>query len=247
MEVIIQRSGAHRWQIPGVFNSFLELDFRKFPFDQVTPTIELFWVDSDLFVNVSKTEIISLARHWPSSPAFIQDSAVWRFREPKMAITQSSVTVLESYPITNVYFYLERRQEYYIMTMFVPTEILMALQLATFIMPPSAIERATYSITVNLAFTVSQQVVNNQLPKTSQTIYLFYYVVVYLVIGAAITIHTIILNTFWESSDWVHKKRNLLKRKFPMGRVVDLIVCTFMILFVMLDNVWYYSIVTYDL
>ena len=87
------------------------------------------------------------------------------------------------------------------MTMFVPTEILMALQLATFFMPPNAIDRATYSITVNLAFTVSQQVVNNQVPTTSQTIYLFYYIVVYLVIGAAITIHTIVLTTFWQNSE----------------------------------------------
>ena len=247
MEVVILRSGAHQWMIPGVFNSLLELDFRKFPFDHVTPTIEVAWLDSELFVNVSQTDIFSLADHWPSSPVFIQDSAVWRFREPKMAITQSSGTLMKSYSITNVYFYLERRQEYYIMTMFVPTEILMALQLATFIMPPSAIERATYSITVNLAFAVSQQVVNNQLPKTSQTIYLFFYIVVYLVIGALITIHTIILTTFWQNSDWVHNKRIILKHKVAMGRVVDLIVCSFMILLVMLDNAWYYSLVTSDL
>ena len=247
MEVIIHRSGAHRWQIPGVFNSFLELDFRKFPFDHVTPTIELFWVDSDLFVNVSKGEVINMEFYWPSSPAFIQDSAVWRFREPKMAITKSSVTVLESYSITNVYFYLERRQEYYIMTMFVPIQILMALQMATFIMPPSAIERATYSITVNLAFAVSQQVVNNQLPRTSQTIYLFYYIAVYLVIGAAITIHTIVMTTFWETSDWVHEEHFFMKQKLSLGRLVDLIVCSFMILLVTLDNVWYYAIVTNDL
>ena len=123
----------------------------------------------------------------------------------------------------------------------------MALQLATFIMPPSAIERASYSITVNLAFAVSQQVVNNQLPKTSQTIYLFNYIVVYLVIGALITIHTIILTTFWQNSDWVRNKRIILKHKVAMGRVVDLIVCSFMILLVMLDNVWYYSLVTSDL
>ena len=159
----------HHWQIPGTFQSILELDYRKFPFDEVDAKIEIFWLDDSTLINITETLIFTLDNQWPDSALFIPESAIWRFREPKMAIFQDFVN--DAYHVTTIHFYFERRQEYYIMTMFAPTEILMALQLATFIMPSSSIDRATYSITVNLAFAVSQQVVNNQLPKTSQTIY----------------------------------------------------------------------------
>ena len=235
----------HHWQIPGTFQSILELDFRTFPFDEVDAKIEIFWLDDSTLINITDGKLLTLDNKWPDSTLFIPESAIWRFREPKMKIFQDLVN--NFYHITTIHFYFERRQEYYIMTMFVPIQILMALQMATFIMPPSAIERATYSITVNLAFAVSQQVVNNQLPRTSQTIYLFYYIAVYLVIGAAITIHTIVMTTFWETSDWVHEEHFFMKQKLSLGRLVDLIVCSFMILLVTLDNVWYYAIVTNDL
>ena len=167
-DVIISKYGRHNWQIPGTFQSNLELDYQKFPYDQVDAKIEILWQDESL-INITYSSISTLENQRPDSALFIPESAIWRFREPKMAIFQDFVN--DAYHVTTIHFYFERRQEYYIMTMFAPTEILMALQLATFIMPSSSIDRATYSITVNLAFAVSQQVVNNQLPKTSQTIY----------------------------------------------------------------------------
>ena len=241
-DVTVWNSGQHQWQVPGAFESIVDLDFRKFPFDQVEAKLEIFWLDLVHFINVTKTSFYTLEEDWPDGALFIPDSAIWKFREPKIKMTQGLIG--DAYPLTTVHFYFERRQEYYIMTVFIPTEILMAVQLATFIMPPSAIDRATYSITVNLAFTVSQQVVNSQLPKTSQTIYLFYYIAIYLMIGAAITIHTIIVTTIWETADWVHKKERICNARITYGRIADLTVCIIVVGMVIGVNFWYYFVVT---
>ena len=241
-DVTVWNSGQHQWQVPGAFESIVDLDFRKFPFDQVEAKLAIFWLDLVYFINVTKTSFYTLEEDWPDGALFIPDSAIWKFREPKIKMTQGLIG--DAYPLTTVHFYFERRQEYYIMTVFIPTEILMAVQLATFIMPPSAIDRATYSITVNLAFTVSQQVVNSQLPKTSQTIYLFYYIAVYLMIGAAVTIHTLIMGNIWESSKWVHKKEQIFNVKVTAGRIVDLSVFVVAFGMVVIVNGWYYFAVT---
>ena len=232
----------HHWQIPGTFQSILELDFRTFPFDEVDAKIEIFWLDDSTLINITDGKLLTLDNKWPDSTLFIPESAIWRFREPKMKIFQDLVN--NFYHITTIHFYFERRQEYYIMTMFVPIQILMALQMATFIMPPCAIDRATYSITVNLAFAVSQQVVNNQLPKTSQTIYLFYYFAIYLIIGAFITIHSIILATAAESSKWFRKERRLGSVKISNGRFIDLAMFILTLALVSVINLWYYSAIS---
>ena len=216
--------------------------YRTFPFDEVDAKIEIFWLDDSTLINITNTEVVTLDEEWPDSAHFIPESAIWRFREPNMAVVQELINGYVH--ITTIHFYFERRQEYYIMTMFIPNEILMGLQLATFIMPPNAIDRATYSITVNLAFAVSQQVVNNQLPKTSQTIYLFYYFAIYLVIGAFITIHTIILATLADNSKWFKKERRFGFVKISNGRFIDFTIFIVTLAMVLIINFWYYSAVS---
>ena len=116
----------HHWQIPGTFQSILELDYRKFPFDEVDAKIEIFWLDDTTLINITQFSISNLDNQWPDSALFIPESAIWRFREPKMKIFQDLIN--DVYHITSIHFYIERRQEYYIMTMFIPNEILMGLQ-----------------------------------------------------------------------------------------------------------------------
>ena len=234
----IWRWGNHYWQIPGVFKSILDIDFRKFPFDTIEAKMEIFWLDRVQYVNVTSTEVGTVDKIWPDSALFIPDSAIWRFRQPEMAITTKLVG--DKYPLTIVHYFFERRQEYYIMTIFIPTQILMALQLATFIMPPKVHDRATYSVTVNLAFTVSQQVINNQLPKTSQPIYLFYYIAIYLILGAAITIETIVMGTIWDTVQWIHRKEYGFNFEITYGRIVDISNALIVIFMVFVINIWFY-------
>ena len=234
-----------QWEAPGAYSSVIEMDFRKFPFDTVAAEIELFWLDMTFHVNITSTSIIILDEIWPSDVKFMSDATTWRFAT-EQNVSAISTTIAKTYPITRFLFFFKRRQEYYVMTVFLPLEILMALQLATFFMPPAAIERGGYSITVNLAFAVSQQVINNQMPETSQTIYLFYYIFIYQLLGAVITVHTLMMTSVWETFDWVQKREWFVKKMFQItyGRLADITVGVLITILVIIVNIWYFSVVT---
>ena len=239
----MERHGnTFEWQSVGTFESIVEFQFEKFPFDKVSTVVELYWEDPIGEVNVSTAEITILDRMWPGNIKFVDESSIWRWGNP---MTETELTdMAKMNAITKFKFNFERRQEYYIMTVFAPMEILMVLQISAFIMPASALDRGAYSITVNLAFTVSQQVVNSLLPKTSQTIYLFYYITIYLGIGAAVTLVTLVMATLWETADWVHKKEVLWNTKITHGRMADIVAAIVFILSIIAVNIWYFLKVT---
>ena len=94
------------------------------------------------------------------------------------------------------------------------------LQLGTFIITPSDFSRGSYSITVNLAFAVTQQVISGQLPKTSETIYLFIFIASYLTIGIFITIYSLLIATLCSSST----RKRMVTKSMSLERAIDLVV-----------------------
>ena len=230
------------WASVGLFTSMINLEFEKFPFDKVSTEVELYFEEKMTKVNIASATITLLEKHWPGNVKFVDDSSIWRLGQPATKVETMNLT--NSNAIVKLKFNFERRQEYYIVTVFVPLEILMILQLATFVMPTKALDRGTYSITVNLAFTVSQQVINSQLPKTSQTIYLFYYISVYLAVGAMVTLSTLIMATLWETAGWVGKKRFIFNVKITLGRIVDMGILLVILGIVFAVNIWYFVSVT---
>ena len=124
---------------------------------------------------------------WPFPIFFVSDTEIWEF-----VGNSTDTRELDKLSVARFYFRFRRKQEYYAMTLFVPMETLMALLVATFILPASDPNRPAYSITVNLAFTVMQQTAYNAIPNTSQRVHLFWYIVYYLIIGAFVTIHTLV-------------------------------------------------------
>ena len=63
-------------------------------------------------------------------------------------------------------------------------------------------------------------------------------------IGAAVTIHTLIMGNIWENSKWVHKKEQIFSVKVTFGRIVDLSVFVVAFGMVIIVNGWYYFAVT---
>ena len=94
------------------------------------------------------------------------------------------------------------------------------LQLGTFIITPSDFSRGSYSITVNLAFAVTQQVISGQLPKTSETIYPFIFIASYLTIGIFITIYSLLIATLCSSST----RKRMVTKSMSLERAIDLVV-----------------------
>ena len=140
---VIFKMGKHdnyfEWQSVGTFESIVEFQFEKFPFDQVSAEVELYWEDPINNVNVSDAKVVILDGRWPGNIKFVDESSIWRWGNPKTETEITSIQHLNA--ITKFKFNFERRQEYYIMTVFAPMEILMVLQISAFIMPASALDR----------------------------------------------------------------------------------------------------------
>lgn len=95
---------------------------------------------------------------------------------------------------SRVTYWLRMRRNYnfYVTAILLPCVCLIFLQLGAFIMPPSMPDRSGFGITVLLSFAVLQQVINQNTPKTSQTILLIVYVSIQLIIGSLCTAYSLL-------------------------------------------------------
>ena len=216
----------------------MELQFSNFPFDSLQANIELFWAENLQRISITRVTVLFLDTVWPGGSKFLRAGDIWRSGTPESIV--ENLNISNSYLVTKFRFQFERRVESYVMTVFIPLEILVVLQLTTFVMPPSSLDRGIYSVTVNLAFVVYQQVINEQLPKTSDSIFLLYYIVVYMAIGAFITIDSLVMTTVSELTTWLDRKFYVFKHKLPCGRLIDLVVFAHIISLITVINLVYF-------
>ena len=155
---------------------------------------------------------------WPFPVFFVSDTEVWEYIG-----NSSHAKDYSELSVARLYFRFKRKSEYYAMTLFVPLEILMVLLVATFILPASDPGRPAYSITVNLAFTVMQQTAYAAIPNTSQRVHLFWYIVYYLIIGAFVTIHSLITLTISTKDSNNCQKRQFCGRRLSKVDILELV------------------------
>ena len=225
-------------QSPVSLEIYCKLDFTAFPFDKANITLELLWLDREpgigmgSGINITDVSVSFLDEQ--SEVSMISNSDIWKFQDESQRYLVEKTSLMGVIPKITIKFPIARKQEYYIWTVFVPLELLMLLQLATFAMPPDTFERSAYSITVNLAFAVTQQVINGQMPKTSQTIYLFLYIGAYLMIGGAVTIYALTM----ARANWWPKKRRL-------GQTIDTMVFFICLVLAIISTIVYFAAVSY--
>ena len=214
--------------------------FQAFPFDKNVVHFELLLFESVHF----KVAISSLVeQQWPLPIKFIDHSDIWKFIGMSTNVTTNSQVELS---LARFYFEFKRKQEYYAMTLFLPLEIIMLLLLVTFILPPSDPGRPAYSITVNLSFTVMQQTAYAAIPKTSQRVHLFWYIAYYLIIGAFVTIHTLITLAV-ATRDPNFQKRLFCDRRMSKGDILELVGFLITIICLIAANVdYFYSVLGHN-
>ena len=170
---------------------------------------------------------------------FLSPSDIWTYQNMDQRVITGE-TNFQNLIISTIKMPLVRKQEYYVWTIFLPLEMLMVLQLGTFIMPPDVFDRGTYSITVNLAFAVTQQVINGQMPKTSQRIYLSYYIAAYLAIGIFVTIYSLAIATTSQGST-----RKIWGGRVTKSRAVDLLVLLITLVAALASTFAYFAAVVF--
>ena len=73
------------------------------------------------------------------------------------------------------HFKVRRNFSYYLLTLFLPIQTLMILQIIGIEIHPTDSNRSSYAVAITLAFSVTQNSVQVHIPKTLQTVYFSYY------------------------------------------------------------------------
>ncbi|XP_033745075.1 acetylcholine receptor subunit alpha-like [Pecten maximus] len=177
-KVLVTSNGDVTW-IPGaLLMATCSPDVYKYPFDQQTCSFQLSpWGYSNQQV---KLKI-------PSSTllfTYFNMNSEWDVK--------ASHTVLwsGSFDMAHFYITLERRHMNFLVSVVMPVIMLALVNPFVFILPFNSGERASYSITVLLAFTVYMTVVSDRMPASSQPMsYISYYLL--SLVGISVTIVTV--------------------------------------------------------
>ena len=191
--------------------SFCVLDFTLFPFDVQTCFIEIFAFDASVAIQYADLQA-------PPSGRYTDPNIIWEVIGSRWIIQDES-----SYSKVIFQFTMQRRYPYHLQLIIVPTILLTILQLAVFLLPFDSGERAGFSITVVLAMQVSATTIYDQLPVTSQPIYLAYYVTGCQFAGAGISIYSMLTYRMASViSSSTKGKQSLNKIDFSIGILTSL-------------------------
>ena len=89
-------------------------------------------------------------------------------------------------------FKFRRNSYYYLATIFAPLFLLTVLQFFALLIPPGAFERASFSVTVVLSFTVLLGNIYQSIPKTSESFYLGMMIVTKLFASSLLTMYMLL-------------------------------------------------------
>ncbi|VDI07546.1 Hypothetical predicted protein [Mytilus galloprovincialis] len=191
ISVNIDSSGHVIWRPFHVFESKCDIDSTYFPFDR--QTCHLYFVARSLSerdVRLKRGSGIELVDD-------LQSHGEWNI------VSTSSLNLRNQYE-TKVRFtiVIQRKPLYAIMNYILPIILLSILGVFTFTIPVDTGERIGYVITVWLAFAVFLTIINDSLPKSSETIPIVsIYIMIQISIGTLIVIISAIESRFVHLSD----------------------------------------------
>ncbi|KAL8619422.1 hypothetical protein ACOMHN_011773 [Nucella lapillus] len=162
--VVVQNDGKVTWYPGGLFKTFCSVDISRYPLDTQTCAVEILsWTaDNDL---VNGTFL---------SPAFELSSLTEPHPEWRLVDTQAVYTLRPSnYWLLSFKFVLRRRVMFYMVNIVLPIVLLSVMSCVVFLLPVDSGEKMTVSVTVFLSFTVFMTLINDSLPKNSDSFSLF--------------------------------------------------------------------------
>ena len=143
-----------------------------------------------------------------------------------MTISEKNVSQFADWPVYHIElsFRLQRRYQYYIAQIFAPQAGLSVLQFSALILPPDKVERPAFSMTVVLAYFFILDMIFEQIPKTTLTVYVVIMTVVKLYTSIFLTIYMLITNANATNHRLEMKMRKIDKITSAIAIVVSLAI-----------------------
>lgn len=180
-DVILVRifsNGRIIWTPYEVFETRCVIDVTNFPFDtQICKLVFGVWAtqQQDIFFDITTDEVLL---------DYFEKNGIWELIRTRIERTTATITVS---------LHMERRPQYFWLTILCPIFFLSVLSVFTFVIPVDSGEKMSYSMTVYLAFAVYFTIVSSSLPQNSQTTsHLSVYLIMVLIQGTLIVMVTAI-------------------------------------------------------
>ena len=177
------------------------IDPQKFPFNSASCKWDMIAQDDNKDIELNWMELIvqridnMAATMAVKDATFVPASCMWELTE--IFVENGTMLGVETELNTNfrVVLNFNRKIQYYVAAIFVPLVLMIITQFAVFIMPPNS-DRITFSVTVLLAVSVLQPVFTNDIPRTANPVYLFYYLQSHTAVNSLITIYMILAGSY---------------------------------------------------
>ena len=160
----IHYDGNVAWTYGGIFATSCELILTNYPFDQQTCSIviENWAYTKDDVELVNGTQGITLSDYL--------ENGIWKYTSSSVDLSYfyHDVHINSSYPRITFSMDLTRKSHYYLNAIMIPCIMILLVALCVFWLPPESGEKIGLGITVALAFSVFQIVINSITPATSE-------------------------------------------------------------------------------
>ena len=216
-------------------SSCSSFSFKNFPFDQLTcDTI----IDVDISHDILKIQeaIMDIDR---SESNIIDSAEVWDFVRVNSTITEVPYIYGFRELKNRIYFTitLKRKCQYYITNILLPIWLPSILQISILILPPEHTERPNLSVTVVLAYAVSLTFVLEQIPQTTETVYLIVLIDLHIIVSVFMTIYLFVVSNLTLARKKIKNKLRHFDLIFGISTFVLVVFKDFLLILFMIYDI----------
>ncbi|KAK7114591.1 neuronal acetylcholine receptor subunit alpha-7-like [Littorina saxatilis] len=193
IKVKVRHDGKVKWFAGGLFQTFCSIDISRYPVDTQSCSIEVVsWSLNTLFIDLRISQD-------PFDITLMENHPEW------MLVGTGSENVIRgnNFVALRFTFTLKRKVLFYVINIILPIVLLSLMNCLVFLLPVESGEKMTVSVTVFLSFAVFMTLINESLPKNSDTLCLFNaYVAVQMFLSVcSIVMATVIVFIFDKDND----------------------------------------------
>ncbi|XP_061188762.1 neuronal acetylcholine receptor subunit alpha-7-like [Saccostrea echinata] len=195
----LDNKGQIIWEPGLITQTICEVNIAKYPFDSQHCSIRVMsWMHTNRSLQVSVArDFIDTTNYYPNGEWDLVHTRVKAF-SPE----DGSYNVGEILPGAEAIIELRRRPVYYIISTILPISMLSLLNVLVFMLPTNTGEKMTLAVTVLLSFTVFMSVVNEVMPKTSNSVsILAVYLTILLTMSGLSVASTVLVLHFHHHAD----------------------------------------------
>ncbi|XP_069113456.1 acetylcholine receptor subunit alpha-L1-like isoform X1 [Argopecten irradians] len=214
MLISLDSAGTLIWEPGIVMQTICEVNIAKYPFDSQNCAIRVMsWMHTNksMIVVVEKNSV-DITGYYPNGEWDLFTTSVKAYSPEDGSYNSGEIL-----PGAEAILELRRRPVYYIISTILPISMLSLLNVLVFMLPMNTGEKMTLAVTVLLSFTVFMSVVNDVMPKTSNSIsILAVYLTILLTLSGLSVASTVMVLHF-------HHREKRLKTSHVTERVDDVV------------------------